>query len=1663
MSRRARLTLIGVGSAIAGAAILCGLVGYYSRLPERVSDLETIVLGQTQYVPGSEAAMRVIVRDLADQTPVAGAAVLVSMQPREGGAKIQLFEGTTDEAGAADIAFTVPADLGPAQNLIVETSADLGEDTLEQPVTLDRDYKVLLTTDKPIYQPGQIIHLRALALSSFDRIPAGEHEIEFTIADGRGNKVFRKTVSTSAYGIAGEDFQLANEVNTGDYKITAQMGNTSSERTVTVEHYVLPKFEVAWQTDRTFYLPGESVEGTISAEYFYGKKVDGGEVTITGFTFDFERQDVVQLEGFTDSDGDFAFEFSLPDFIVGTDFEGGAGRFYLEASVTDLAQHTESSSFSIPVSQSSIVIEAIPESGQVRPGVENILYILTSYPDGTPAQTDLQLTINGVQSQVETGRFGLATHRFHADTAYLEVQVFAQDAFGASADMYFNFQGEWLEETVLLRPDRATYRVGDTMQLEVLTNVPSGQVYLDIVREGQTVSTRSIKIDDGRARVGIDLTPDLFGTLELHAYKILSSGNITRDTRLVVVDAPTDLTLAVAPDQEVYRPGDTAEIDFSILGQDGNGAQAALGLAIVDESVFALAQEDPGFAKLYFLLEAELLRPKYDIHGFSVPDLLTEEPEDPVLLAAVDSAAQASMASAAALRTPFSLNLNSHDVKIQRAFEIQQTFFAALAIGLFLLEITIALSVAGLMVASVVRAEATGQGITVFLAGVLGLVLIFFLIPIPDWVGSSPLDRLGYMLDTLAYGNQFVAAVVLCLAGLGVLGLIALVVYAIVKRDWLVGLALLLTVGFLPVTFGLLFAGVRSGDSPSEAVVLIGAITLFLVPLAYLFRSAAFSAKLQMGWAFAAFMASPVALLAVLVPLIASFAFGGRLMSFADGGEGDLLRREMVGQDMFAIEEGMLMDMAVEAEMAEAPVATQAAQAGEPPRLRQFFPETMLWMPEAVTDASGRLSLDIELADSITTWRLTALASTQDGRLGATTAGIRVFQDFFIDLDLPLALTQNDVVSVPVGVFNYLPEAQSVQLTIQQEDWFELLDETTKELTIGGNDIQVAFFRIKATGFGRKAVQVTALGSRLSDAIRKEVTVYPDGQETFFSFSDRLPAEGISQSVEIPAAAIIGTQRLTVKIYPGIVSQVVEGLDSILRMPFGCFEQTSSTTYPNVLSLDYLQTTGLSSPEVELKAEEYINLGYQRLTTFEVSGGGFSLFGGAPADRMLTAYGLQEFTDMSLVSNVDPDLVARAADWLLGQQSSNGSWENDQGLVHESTWQSLQDPTLPVTSYVVWSLIEAGFYDDARLQAGLDYIKENRSKADDAYVLALAANALVAADLEEGSIQGFTEEVLDTLAGMAQFDGDAAFWSSSVATFTGAEGQTGSIETTSLAAFVLLRANSHPEIANAALTYIIRQKDSFGTWYSTQATVLSLKSLLESVKSGAEDIDATVTVRLNGGQERTLSVTQENFDVVQLLSFDDVRPGTSNRVDIEVSGKGELMYQIAGSYFLPWKDVLSLQGPDYVEAVSIDVSYDRTELKVDETVEVSVEVALNEPGRAEWALIDLGIPPGFIVRTEDLTALVNRYEDVPEDYEFPTIERFEMTGRQVLVYIGGLSSEHSLTFSYRLQAKFPLVAQTPSSTVYDYYNPDVRGVEQPVTLVVLGDLPSSSSSDALGK
>ncbi len=1639
---------------------------YISDLPDRISQHETIILGQNHFTPGSQTALRVVVRDSKDGAPLPESQIRVFLQPQNGGQKIPIYQGVTDPQGSANVAFKVPDDLETDQTLIVETQSSLGSDYVERPVTVERDYRLLLSSDKPIYQPGQVIHLRVLGLSAFDLMPAADQNLEIVIADGKGNKVFRKNLTTSEYGVAAVDFQLASEVNTGAYKITANLGNTSSEKTVNVENYVLPKYKITLKSDKTFYLPGEHVQGTLQAGYFFGKPVDDAEVHIVGYTFDVQQNQVLDLQGKTNAEGRFDFEFDLPAYLAGSDLEGGLGRFYLQATLTDQAKHSESSDLSLPVAASALVIEAIPEGGQFRQGVENILYVLTSYPDGAPAETGLTLTFyqNGQTLTAQSGPYGLAEIRLTPDNPYQELSIQARDAQGNISQREFYFQGEYQEETVLLRPEKPVYRVGDTMSLTLLTSQPKGTVYLDMVREGQTVSTRSVEVSNGHAEVAVDLTPDLYGTLELHAYKILRSGTITRDTRLVVVDQAGDLNVSLTPQfpggASDYRPGQDAGLDVQVAGQDGKGAQAALGLAIVDEAVFALAEQDPGFARLYFLLEKELLQPKYDLHGFSVPDLVKGVPVSAQpTLDAIERAAQASLADAAAGQFAagagsFSLQANSHQDAMRRAAELQGKYFQALSKGLFAAVLIPPLAVTFLSAYPLWKQKRLGRSLVSVLVVLLSLALLFLLWPLGEensWA-TTPLERMEVFTNWLGRGNPEIF--LLCTALLGLAGFIILGVVAWRRKDSLLGWSLGLLPVFIIVLACLVYVATNASSGPQESAAWLALAAIFLLPLALFLRGADYAWERQALPALAALALAILLLMAPFLAALASYQVGGNAMRKAAGGP--VLVEEVALQ---AVPSPMAMPAMAgaafdaEAEKKAEGGAAANATAAEPPRLRQYFPETMLWLPGEVTDASGALHLEFPVADSITTWRVTALASTQDGRLGSAVTPLRVFQDFFIDLDLPLALTVGDEVAIPVGVFNYMAEEQQVRLEVEQADWFELLDEPSKEMTIAANDISVIYFRIRARGFGRQPFKVTAWGSKMSDAIQKEVRVFPDGKQITYTQSDRLSAETpVRQSVNIPAEVIPGTQTLMVKVYPGVLSQVVEGLDSILRMPYGCFEQTSSTTYPNVLVMDYLKTTNQASPETQMKAEEYINLGYQRLTTFEVqSSGGFSLFGNPPADRMLTAYGLQEFADMSRVHDVDPAFIQRAADWLLSQQAGDGSWENDRGLVHEDTWSKLENDRLPVTAYIAWSLVEAGFGDQPGTRNGIAYVRERQAQAKDAYVLALVANALVAADLDEnGKISDATQAVLDRLAGMAVVEGSSAYWPSGVATFMGSEGQTGSIETTALAALAFLRSGSHPDLGNSALTYLVCQKDSFGTWHSTQATVLTLKALIQSIRGGSEKVDATVTITLNGGQQRTLQVNKDNFDVVQLVSFDDVNPGKENAVEISTTGEGNLMYQVSGSYYLPW-DRLALY-PELAqpeEAMSIQVSYDRSELNVDDTVTVNVTAKLTQPGsRAESALVDLGLPPGFSVQAEDLQALVTRFQDTPADYPDPKIERFELTGRQILIYVTNLSAGNPLQFSYRLKARFPLVAKTPSSNAYDYYNPQVTGEVAPQVLVV---------------
>jgi uncharacterized protein YfaS (alpha-2-macroglobulin family) len=473
-------------------------------------------------------------------------------------------------------------------------------------------------------------------------------------------------------------------------------------------------------------------------------------------------------------------------------------------------------------------------------------------------------------------------------------------------------------------------------------------------------------------------------------------------------------------------------------------------------------------------------------------------------------------------------------------------------------------------------------------------------------------------------------------------------------------------------------------------------------------------------------------------------------------------------------------------------------------------------------------------------------------------------------------------------------------------------------------------------------------------------------------------------------------------------------------------------TYPNVLVLDYLKSSNQNTPEILMQAEQYIAQGYQRLLTFEVPGGGFSLFGRPPAQLMLTAYGLMEFSDMSKVHYVDPALIERTARWLRDRQNPDGSWPVE-GLTIESGWERLLRSELPATAYVTWALIGAGFEDTPEVQRGLSYVREHLDLKEDSYVLALAANALASGD-PKGD---FTLRVLAELDARKIVEGNRVYWGTSVSSFMGGKGNAGNMETTALVAYAMLKAEAYMDTANGALSYLVSKKDSFGTWQTTQATILSLRALLLSAKQGARGGDrATVRVSFNGEQADVIEITPANADVVHLLSFSDKARLGENALVIDVDGQRSLMYQVIAEYYVSWDQVP--EGPPEKEAVAVQVSYDRSDLSVNDVVTAKVTAQLQIPGVARMAIVDVGLPPGFTVLSEDLDLLVERQ----------IISRYELAARQIIIYLEEFSSKKPLEFSYRLRAKYPLKAQAPASQAYDYYTPDTQGIQRPQQITV---------------
>jgi hypothetical protein len=732
-----------------------------------------------------------------------------------------------------------------------------------------------------------------------------------------------------------------------------------------------------------------------------------------------------------------------------------------------------------------------------------------------------------------------------------------------------------------------------------------------------------------------------------------------------------------------------------------------------------------------------------------------------------------------------------------------------------------------------------------------------------------------------------------------------------------------------------------------------------------------------------------------------------------------------------------------EARFAQPFVVREYAHRHQPGKdgIRTDFAETLYWHPVLVLP-DGRGEVGFDLCDSVTTFQVQAFAHTLDGRLGAVKAELQSRLPFTLQPAIPIEVTRSDEVTIPLAVTNATDLERTVKVQVQAQG-LRRTDKGSDALQLRKESSVRRLYHFQPTiteGEARLLFQGRC-EPYATDSIERVFQVVPEGFPFVNQHSDLLEKVG-RRKITLPATWVKGTLKLQAQVFPSTLADLQKGLESLLREPCGCFEQSSTSNYPNVLILDYLKESDQSNPEVVRRARQLLDNGYQKLTSFECRTAdqkkrGYEWFGGmAPPHEALTAYGLLQFRDMARVYDVDKAMLDRTRKYLMGQKDGKGGFQRSARAIDTFGWA----PQHITDAYIVWSLTESGKEDDVDKE--LAALTEKAKSSKDPYFLALVANSQLN--------RGKRDDALAVLRALVKAQKDDGHLDGAETSITRSAGRDLQIETTALTTLAWLKAN-RPEFAiplQKAVKWIGQQRGGFGGFGSTQSTILALKALIAYTKANKKTAEAGELILYVNDREVQRQAFPAGTQDVLTVSVPDadktLRPGL-NQVRVEITGKNVFPYTLSWSY-------QTLQPANAANCpVQISTALDRTAADEADTVRLTATVE-NKSGKGQGMAVAIIGLPGGLTLPEDLKQLKNyvrlRDKDAKADAVGSYISAFEIRGRELVLYWRDLAPSEKIRVNLDLICRVPGKYSGPASRAYLYYNSDLKYWVKPLAVTI---------------
>ncbi|MEA2338043.1 MAG: alpha-2-macroglobulin [Thermoanaerobaculia bacterium] len=497
--------------------------------------------------------------------------------------------------------------------------------------------------------------------------------------------------------------------------------------------------------------------------------------------------------------------------------------------------------------------------------------------------------------------------------------------------------------------------------------------------------------------------------------------------------------------------------------------------------------------------------------------------------------------------------------------------------------------------------------------------------------------------------------------------------------------------------------------------------------------------------------------------------------------------------------------------------------------IRKDFRVLAFWVGSVITDSKGHAKTDITLPESLTTYRIMAVAGDKASRFGWAQNEIRINKPVLLTPTWPRFLAVGDKAYFGAVVHSQLKQPGNAKVTIKSldpsiVDFASATMTSTSTIDVAAEGSAEVRFNAEAKAVGNARIQMTVSLNGETDAFEdtlpvrilaptETVAAYgeakPDAKETLSVPKDVVPSAG-GLHVELSSTAMVG---------------LAEGASYLIEYPYGCAEQRSSAAMALMLASDLgdaFALPGIDAKKAHATAQKTI----YELYKFQCGNGSFAFWAGEcyTASPYLTANVLHIMQRAEkLKYDVSKDVTKRGYDYLDAKlkekRPTNEGW-----WPAYTSWQA----------FSVKVLVEAGRNEDSHITRLYSYVDRMP-----VFAISYLLDAMLAKNEKSPRVDDLARRITNAIlpeggsAHVEELSDPYLFycWNSSV-------------RSTAIALGTLTRHGESEMLVKQMVRWLMKVRVD-GRWGNTQENVWAMESLVDyyrKYESEVPDFSAVVKI-----------------------------------------------------------------------------------------------------------------------------------------------------------------------------------------------------------------------------